>query len=214
VLTDGTTLRPGATTWWYPRHTMTAGMTLDVQGYDPDFPDWIYVSRVISETSVASATIEGWTEIKYLELYRDLEDLPLVTPIPTLTPTPETEAISETEEIEGTPLAPPPPPAPPPHCAPPQGCEGGALTLQAWHGEKFYVEDGWVVKICAEAYGGNCMYTYFWEGEIKAGPVGGGPTCFEVKVGTFAETLVGTVSVTSAGQTARYGLYITRPPKD
>jgi hypothetical protein len=153
----------------------------------------------------------GWTEIKNLDLHRDLQDLPLITPIPTLTPTPATETITATE---GTPVPTLPPSAPPTISAPPEDCEGGPLTLQAWHGEKYYVEDGWVVKICAEANGGDCMYTYFWENEIRAGPVGKGPTCFDVKVGTFAETVVGTVSVTSAGQTAKYGLYITRPPRD
>jgi len=211
VLTDGATLRPGATTWWFPRYTLTAGMTLTVQGYDPDFPAWIYVRRM------SDAAVEGWIEIQNLELYRDLEDVPRVTPIPTLTATPETAATTTAATItataaatEGTPLPTLPPSAPPTIAAPPENCEGGALTLEAWHAEKFYVEDGWVVRVCGEAHGGNCMYTYFWENEIRGGPMTG-PICFEVQVGIYAETVVGTISVSSGEQTARRSLYITRP---
>jgi len=182
VLAGGTDLRPGADTWWYPRQTLPAGTDLELSGYDPNFPDWVYVRTVDGAST-------GWVQIADLEINRELIGLPRVTPVPTLTPTPH-----------GPPLTP----------TPSAECKGGPLRLDAWYLDKVHT-DGWTVTIFAAGYGGDCMYTYAWEGENKGGPMPG-PITFEVSSADRSAIIVGTVSVTSAGETAKVGLFIR--PRD
>ncbi len=80
VLAGGADLRLGATTWWYSRQTLPAGTALELAGYDPNFPDWVYVRTI-------DGTAEGWAQVADLQINRDLDGLPRATPRPTLTPT-------------------------------------------------------------------------------------------------------------------------------
>jgi hypothetical protein len=81
VLDGGADLRPGADTWWHPRQTLPTGTELELVGYDPAFPDWVFVRT-------ADGSAEGWTQLADLQINLDLADLPRVTPRPTLTYTP------------------------------------------------------------------------------------------------------------------------------
>ncbi len=90
----------------------------------------------------------------------------------------------------------------------PVGCEGGPLRLEAWPVDRTWTTDGWKVTIYAQARGGDCRYTYAWERE-PIGAVTSGPVTFDVNTRTGA--MVGEVSVMSAGQSAKRGLYV-RPP--
>jgi len=54
------------------------------------------------------------------------------------------------------------------------------------------------------------MYTYAWEGEVRGGPMPGSMT-FEVSSADRGTSIVGTVSVTSAGETVKKGLLIDTP---
>ncbi len=187
VITEGVGLRTGATRWWYAGQVLTTGTELNLLGYDPEVPDWVYVGLVDDEEET------GWVEVKFLQVNRDLEALPDVTPVPTLTPTPDS---GESGEV----------------ATPPPGCEGGELWMEAWDAEKVYFEDGWKATIFVAGHGGNCLYTYSWNDEIKAEGVTGSFT-FEVIAGSFANTIVGTVSVTSGDQTMSRGLFIEKPDK-
>jgi hypothetical protein len=179
VPAGGADLRPGADTWWYPRRTLPAGTRLELRGYDPDFPDWVYV-RTLDDAST------GWVQTADLKINRVLSGLPRVTPLPTLTPTPQT---------------PSPTPAP--------ECEGGPLWLEAWDLDKVLTEDGWKATIFVEGHGGDCMYTYAWDGEVRGGPMSG-PLTFEVSCKDRGAVIVGTASVTSAGETVEVSLLIRR----
>jgi hypothetical protein len=187
---EGADLRIGTTTWWGSRRNLPAGTELELVGYDPDFPDWVYVRAVVKAGEgerEEAGPVEGWTQIEGLEINRDLETLPLVTPAPTLTPT------------VGTPE-----PTPFPS---PEGCAGGPLTAEAWHIDRYCVPGAWTAVVYVGGYGGNCVYTYAWEGEIVGGPMTGGLT-FEL---TSIGTIVGTASVTSAGETVGVEVYIQPP---
>jgi len=232
VLAGGTDLRPGATTWWYPRRTLPAGTGLTLRGYDPTFPDWVYVC-----TLDGAAT--GWVQISDLEINRELSDLPRVTPIPTFTSTPHaplTSTLAPTltptphapltstlaPTLTPTPHAPltstlaptltPTPHAPPPTPTPPAECEGGPLWLEAWNLSKDRTPDSWTVTIYVAGHGGDCVYTYAWDGEVKGGPTSGSVT-FEVSSADGGAVIVGTASVTSAGETVRVVLLV-RPTGD
>jgi hypothetical protein len=89
------------------------------------------------------------------------------------------------------------------------GCVGGPLRLEAWPADSDCVTGGWKAVIYAKGYGGDCRYTYAWEGQVKGGPTSNAMT-FEL-TNWNRGAMVGEVSVTSAGQTAKVGLYI-RPP--
>ena len=187
VLADGANLRPGATTWWRVRKTLPAGTELELAGYDPNFPDWVYVRTLDGASS-------GWTQITDLEINRDLTGLPRVTPIPTLTSTPQAT------EVIATPTLPPP-----------VGCVPGPLELDAWSVGEVCISGGWAATIYVGARGGDCVYKYAWEGVIQAGPMSG-PATFEV-IGR-AGAIAGTASVTSAGQTVERGVYVRAPDCD
>lgn len=175
---DGAPLRPGATTWWSIRRTIPAGTPLELLGYDPAFPGWVYVGTVDGD-------VEGWTEIEGLEIYRDLESLPLVTPVPTLTSVPATPV-------------------------PPASCQPGPLELEAWPVNKACTAGGWTATIYAGARGGDCAYTYYWDRVAQGEPTSGSMT-FDIQSAGFGTAIVGQVSVTSAGETVVVPLHISPP---
>jgi hypothetical protein len=93
----------------------------------------------------------------------------------------------------------------------PSACAGGPLRLEAWPVDTVCTGSGFRATIYVRGYGGDCSYTYAWEGQTKGGPTPNAMT-FELKSNHGA--MVGVASVTSAGQTARVGLYIPRPDCD
>jgi hypothetical protein len=101
--------------------------------------------------------------------------------------------------------------AAPPAPVPPTVCEGGPLRLDAWYTDRACTATGWKATIYVRGYGGDCVYTYAWEREVKGGPTSG-PMTFELR--TNGKAMVGEASVTSAGQTAKVGLFIPRPKCD
>ncbi|MBN1486662.1 MAG: hypothetical protein JW981_03405 [Anaerolineae bacterium] len=199
VITEGVGLRPGATTWWRITDPLTIGTKLELDGYNPDFPEWVYAHMETGDQDKKDKNegeiVAGWIQIDKLEINRDLEKLPEITPVPTFTPQP-----SEPEEVEIT---------------PPPGCEGGLLWLEAWDDKREFTEDGkgWIVTIFAAGHGGNCLYTYAWNDEVQGGPMTG-PLYFQIEVGSYAEVVIGTVSVTAGDETVSRGLYIKRPEKE
>jgi hypothetical protein len=92
---------------------------------------------------------------------------------------------------------------------PPTVCAGGPLRLEAWPADTVCTTSGWKAIVYVRGSGGDCRYTYAWEGQIQGGPTPNAVT-FELK--STHGAMVGTASVTSAGQTARVGLHI-RPPE-
>lgn len=191
VSAGGADLRPGAATWWYPHHTLPAGTYLELSGYDPSFSDWVYV-RTTDGTST------GWAQITDLEINRELSSLPRITPVPTLMPTPQ--------------------PTPTPHTPPltltlSAECESGPLRVRAWDLRKVRTPNDWTVTIFIEGQGGNCVYTYVWEGEVK-GELMSGPLTFDVKSTDRHAIIIGTASVTSAGETIEVGLFLKPPDGD
>ncbi len=95
--------------------------------------------------------------------------------------------------------------------AAPTICEGGPLRIEAWPVDRVRIPGGWKATIYVKGYGGDCQYTYYWEGQVKGGPTPGSMT-FDLK--STGGAMVGTVSVTSAGQTAKFGLYVHPPGRD
>jgi hypothetical protein len=91
------------------------------------------------------------------------------------------------------------------------GCVGGPLRIEAWPAETVCTSGGWKATVYVKAYGGDCRYTYAWDGQVKGGPTSG-PLTFELRSSHGA--MVGTASVSSAGQTAKVGLFIRRPKCD
>lgn len=179
VSADGAGLRPLADVWWRPSQTLPAGTVLEFIGYDPSFSKWVYVRTVDGAST-------GWIQTVYLKIDREFRGLPRVTPLSTLTLTSHTSPLTPTLSTE---------------------CEGGPLGLNSWDVSKVRTDHGWTATIFVEGHGGDCVYTYGWEGEIKGGPMSGSTT-FEVSVKDCASAIVGTVSVTSAGETVKVGLHI------
>ena len=112
----------------------------------------------------------GWTQTENLEIYRELSALPIVTPLPTLTP------------ASATPTTPDGP------------CEGGPLWLDAWPTSATCTSSGWTATIFVEGHGGNCQYTYYWEGVFQGGPTSGSMT-FDIHSAGFGASVVGKASV-------------------
>ena len=121
--------------------------------------------------------------------------LPTPTLTPTLTPTP-----NATATVTLTPTV-------------PADCEGGPLWIEAWYLDRVYTADGWTATIFIEGHGGNCVYTYAWEGEIKGEPMLG-PITFEISHTDRSAIIMGTASVTSAGETVQESLFIEPPNND
>lgn len=179
VSADSAGLHPFPDTWWRPSQTLPAGTVLELIGYNPSFSKWVYVRPVDGAST-------GWIQTVDLRIDREFRGLPRVIPLSTLTLTSHTS-----------------PPTPTLSTA----CEGGPLRLDSWDVSKVCTEHGWMATIFVEGHGGDCVYTYGWEGEIKGGPMSG-PMTFEVSAKDCASTIVGTVSVTSAGETVKVGLHI------
>jgi hypothetical protein len=193
VLVDGAELRPGATNWWNPILTLPAGTVVELLGHDPYSPEWIYV-RTLDSASV------GWAKIVDLDVNYELRELPQVTPIPTLTPTPQSVTITSTPPLSAT-VAP----------TPSIECTGGPLWLDAWDLEKeLTIGGGWTATIYLAGHGGDCVYTYTWESEVRGGPTAD-PITFDIHHSERFGNVIGTASVTSAGETVEVGLFI-RPP--
>ena len=187
ALAGGAALRPGATTWWRVRTTLPAGTELELRGYDPRFPDWVYVSTLDGAST-------GWAQVAELEINRELTDLPLVTPRPTLTSTPSAPMPTDTPPV------------------PVSACEdrGAPLRLDAWDVNKWCTSDGWGATVFVAGHGGDCTYTYAWERIVRGGPMSGSMT-FDVTAAGFGNAIVGEASVTSAGETVAVGVFISPP---
>ena len=61
-----------------------------------------------------------------------------------------------------------------------------------------------------QGYGGDCLFSYGWEGETRGERTGQG-MIIEVDSLSYGTAIVGTASLTSAGQTIGQGLHV-RPP--
>jgi hypothetical protein len=193
VLANGAELRPGASNWWNPILTLDAGTIVELLGHDPYFPEWIHV-RTLDSVSI------GWAKIADLDIEYGLRELPRVTPIPTLTPTPQSVTITSTPPLSATAVP-----------TQPIECTGGPLWLDAWDLERSLTSDGgWTATIFLAGHGGNCVYTYTWESEVRGGPTAG-PITFEIHRAERFANVIGTASVTSAGETIEVGLFI-KPP--
>ncbi len=179
VSADGAGLHPFPDVWWRPSQTLPAGTVLECIGHDPSFSKWVYVRTVDGAST-------GWIQTLDLKNDREFRGLPQVIPLSTLTLTSHTSPLTPTLSTE---------------------CAGGPLGLNSWDVSKVRTDHGWTATIFVEGYGGDCVYTYGWEGEIKGGPMSGSTT-FEVSVKDCASAIVGTVSVTSAGETVKVGLHI------
>jgi hypothetical protein len=121
------------------------------------------------------------------------------------TPTPPTADTLVTP----APVLPVATPTPTPTLSPP--CAGGPLQINAWDLGRVRTEDGgWTATIFIQGHGGDCLYTYSWEGEVKAGPIPG-PVTFDVHQTDLFAVIMGTASVTSAGETVEAGLFLRLP---
>ncbi len=93
---------------------------------------------------------------------------------------------------------------------PPVVTAGGPLRLDAWPVGSYCTGGGWVAQIFVEGYGGDGIYTYSWEGQVKGGPTPSSMV-FEVKSASRGIGIVGEAAVTSAGQTAEVELFVAAP---
>jgi hypothetical protein len=90
-------------------------------------------------------------------------------------------------------------------------CAGGSLQMQTWPLEKHCTLDGgWSTTVFVTGHGGDCVYTYTWEDEIKGGPMSG-PLTFELHQTDRFGNIIGTVGVASNGYTVTMGLFIHPP---
>ncbi len=93
----------------------------------------------------------------------------------------------------------------------PRECVPGPLRLDAWPvGSVCDPSGGWVATIFVEGHGGDCLYTYSWENQVKGGPTPNSMT-FEVRSASRGIAIVGEAAVTSAGQTAEVELHVRAP---
>ena len=91
-------------------------------------------------------------------------------------------------------------------------CTEGPLRLEAWSvGETCIPGGGWQANIFVNGIGGDCRYTYLWEGQLKGQSKPGSMT-FYVNWASRGAAIVGTATVQSAGQTVTKGVYVS-PPK-
>jgi hypothetical protein len=90
-------------------------------------------------------------------------------------------------------------------------CEGGPLRLDAWPvAKRCNPGGGWTATVFAEGHGGDCRYTYAWEGQVRGDPTPSSMT-FEVKSAGWNTAIVGAATVTSAGETVKVKLHIPHP---
>lgn len=97
-------------------------------------------------------------------------------------------------------------------------CPGGALRVDAWPLERDFTlgdentPEGWKARIFVEGHGGDCVYTYAWNGpeDVRAANVRG-PITFEVTSDRRDSVILGTVVVMSGGDVQRVGMYIHPP---
>jgi hypothetical protein len=123
------------------------------------------------------------------------------------TPTPSSAATLATP----APMLPVPVATATPTPTPLPPCAGGPLQINAWDLGRVRTPDGgWTATIFIQGHGGDCLYTYAWEGEIKAGPIPG-PVTFDVHQTDLFAVIMGTASVTSAGETVEAGLFLRLP---
>ena len=128
---------------------------------------------------------------------------PTATATPTLTPPPATPTATVI-----------PTPTPTITLTPPADCEYGPLLLDAWYLDRAFNDaGGWTTSIFVQGHGGDCLYTYAWNGEIKGGPMFGS-MIFEISHTDRSAVIMGTASVISAGETAEVGLFIKPPDSD
>lgn len=183
VLDKGAELRPGATLWWNPSATLPAGAMVRVLGYDPDTPDWVYVSS-------ADGRVSGWVKTLDLRLPDAAHKLSLITPIPTLMPSP-------TATLTPTPT-------------PTVACPGGPFWAEAWPLRVYRSpEGGWIAVIYAKGHGGTCEYVYQWNVDIEKGPTFDG-VLFELHQDRF-EALIGTVTIRSGEDEIVVGVHVPSP---
>jgi hypothetical protein len=103
------------------------------------------------------------------------------------------------------------PSGPPPPGDPPVACVSGPLELEAWPLGVVPEVGGFIATVYAGARGGDCLYTYAWEGRVVGGPMHGSLS-FDLSTTTLT-AMVGKLTVTSGGQTVGRYLYIL-PPED
>ena len=90
-------------------------------------------------------------------------------------------------------------------------CGGGPLRINAYAIDKERRSGGWAATVYVIADGADCRYTYYWEREVKGGPMFG-PITFELFSPTL-NAMVGEASVMSAGEVASFRLYMEPPRK-
>ena len=140
---------------------------------------------------------------------------PVETPVPTPAPifTPIFTSTGEMTESLSSPVTTVEVPTPTIVPTPPISvtCEGGPLQIQIWPLEKHCALDGgWGTTIFVSGQGGNCVYTYTWEGEIIGGPMTG-PLTFSLHQTDRFGKIIGTASVTSEGETVSTSLFVNPP---
>lgn len=93
-------------------------------------------------------------------------------------------------------------------------CLGGDFWIEAWPLESTVHLPSWSVRIYATGHGGDCQYTYAWnmEEDIK-GVITGGPITFIIDMPRRDAAIVGTVVVSSAGETRRVQIYVPAPKR-
>ncbi len=95
--------------------------------------------------------------------------------------------------------------------APSPSKAGEPLRLDAWSvGSYCSTPGGWVAQIFVEGHGGDGLFTYSWEGQVKGGPTPNSMV-FEVKSASKGIAIVGEATVSSAGKTAEVKLYVRAP---
>jgi hypothetical protein len=94
----------------------------------------------------------------------------------------------------------------------PGACAGGELRLDTWPVSKACASEGsgWTATIFVQGHGGDCRYSYAWEGQIQGGPTAGSMT-FEVPCASRGSSIVGYASMTSGGQTVRRPVFVKAP---
>jgi hypothetical protein len=86
------------------------------------------------------------------------------------------------------------------------------LELEAWPLGVVPDVGGFIATVYAGARGGDCRYTYAWEGRVVGGPTHESVT-FELST-TTRTAMVGRLTVTSGGQTASRHLHIPPPAEE